>query len=185
VVVVVALLAGVGGGIWVGTHKRMLVERAARDFLLAAKYARITAIERQSPCRIVLDTEGNGFALAIYRLDEETGQTVQVPLRDSYFKRPVDFARGVEFEDIQIMAIRAGEMTEDDEEKTIVFLPNGTAQSAVIQIGNGKSRYTVSICAATGKAKVQLGTVEEVKTATIDLDEEREGIGRSELEIRR
>ncbi len=43
VVVIIALIASVGGGIYVGTYKRMLVEKAARDFVLAAKYATIPA----------------------------------------------------------------------------------------------------------------------------------------------
>ena len=174
VVVIVALLAGVGGGIYVGTYKSMSVKKAARDFLFAAKYARMTAVERQSPCMIELDTERNQFALTIYALDEETGRTEPVPLRDFFFKKPVELAGGVEFEDIQIMPVGMAEVTEaeEDEVRTIAFLPDGTAQSAVVQIGNGKNHYTASICAATGRAKVQIGTAEEVITRTIDLDEE-------------
>jgi len=172
VVVVIALLAGVGGGIFVGTYKRMLAERSARDFVLAAKYARITAIERQSPCKMVLDTENNGFALVVYGLNEETGQTEQVPLRDSYFKKAVEFPGGVEFEDIQITPIDPGRVTDAEDKETIVFSPNGTAQSAVIQIGDGENHYAVSICGATGKTRVHFGTAEEVETRTIDLDEE-------------
>jgi hypothetical protein len=59
-----------------------------------------------------------------------------------------------------------------DEQRAIVFSPNGTAQSAIIQIGDGKNHYTVSICAATGKAKMHFGTAEKVEVSTIDLDRE-------------
>ena len=55
----------------------MLANKSARDFLLAAKYARITAIERQSPCRMVLDTENSGFWLLTSAFNEESGQTEQ------------------------------------------------------------------------------------------------------------
>jgi len=55
---------------------------------------------------------------------------------------------------------------------TIIFLPDGTAQSAVVQIGDEKTHYTVSINAATGKAKLVSGTVENVKVSTVDLDAE-------------
>jgi len=175
VVVIITLLAGVGGGICVGTYRRMLVKKSARDFVLAAIHARMTAIEQQSPCRIELDTDRNGFALVGYGFNEQTSQTESAaggPLTDSYFKKPVEFAGGVEFEHIQITPTGTPEATEVDEDRTIVFLPNGTAQLAVVQIGDGKSHYTVGICAATGRAKMQFGTAEEIEIGTVDLDEQ-------------
>jgi Tfp pilus assembly protein FimT len=178
VAAIIALLAGVGGGIYVGTYRRMLVERAARDFLLAAKHARITAIERQTPCTMVLDSNSNGFALVVYAFDEETGRTAQVPLRDSYFKKPVEFPGDVRFEHAQIVPISPQRETKTREEGMIVFFPNGTAQSAAIQIGDGRNHYTVAICAATGRAKVTLGTAENVIIGTIDLDEARGNVRR-------
>ena len=74
VVAILALLAGAGGGIYIGTYKRMLVEKAARDFFVAAKHARITAIERQSQCKMELDTANNRFWLVVDEFNEETGQ---------------------------------------------------------------------------------------------------------------
>ena len=49
VITIIALLAGIGGGFHIGTYKRMLVEKTARDLFLAAKYARIMAIENRNP----------------------------------------------------------------------------------------------------------------------------------------
>jgi len=171
VVVIIALIASVGGGIHVGTYKKELVEKAARNFLLAAKYARIIAVERQSPCKIELDTANSGFWLVIDELDEESGQVEHLIVRDLYFK-PVKFGGDVKFEKIQITPAYLAEVFETYEEGTIVFLPNGTAQSAVVQIGDGKNHYTASISAATGRAKMYFGTAEQVKIGTIDLDEE-------------
>jgi len=172
VVIIISLLAGLGSGIYVGTHKRMLVEKAARDFVLTAQYARIMAIEKQHQYKIQLDAANNGFLLATTQLEEEGEQTEQVIVKNS-FCRPVEFEGEVMFEDIQITPIGLETTTEDDEEEqTIVFSPNGTAQSAVIQIGDGKTHYTVSIFAATGKAKVYFGTSEEVEVGVIDLDAE-------------
>jgi len=170
VVVIIALIAGVSGGIYVGTYKNMLAKKSARDFLLAAKYARITAIEQQRPCKIELDTANNGFGLVIDRLNEEAGQTEQVMLRDYYFK-PVKFDGDVKFEDVRIKSADLEEFSGADEQRTIVFSPDGTAQSAVVQIGDGKNHYTVSISTATGKARMLRGTAGEVKVDTIDLDE--------------
>jgi len=172
VVAVIVLLAGIGGGFYVGTYKRMVAERAARDFWFAAKYARITAIERQFPCELELDADNNQFSLLVYEFNEETEQTEKIPLRDSYSK-PVRFSGDVKFEDIVITPLGLGEGAGTSEGKTIVFSPNGTTQSAVVQIGDGKNHYTVSICAATGKATVHFGMAKDAKTDTVvDLDEE-------------
>jgi prepilin-type N-terminal cleavage/methylation domain-containing protein len=168
VITIIALIAGVGGGFYIGTYKRMLVEKAARDFFLAAKYARIMAIERQKPYRIELDTTNGGFHLAFDQLNEETEQTEQTIVRDLYSK-PVEFDDAVKFENIQIIPL--GSET-SDEQTVIVFLPNGTAQSAVIQIGDGENHYTINTYAATGKAKVYPGTAKEAEITTVDLDKE-------------
>jgi len=166
VVAIIAIVSSVGVGFYAGTFGRMQVERAARDFLLTARYGRIKAIEQQSQCKIELDVANGGFWLVVDQLNEETEQTEQTIVRDFYSK-PVEFVGAVKFEDIQITPLGS---QSSDEQTTIVFSPNGTSQSAVIQIGNGKNHYTVSICAATGRATVYQGTSEEVKTKTIDLD---------------
>jgi prepilin-type N-terminal cleavage/methylation domain-containing protein len=171
VVVAVALLAAVGVPICMGTYKKMQVEKAARNVLFAARYARMTAIELQSPCRLVLDAQERALGLTVHVPDEVTGRTEWVPFRDSCFKGPLEFEAGVEFEDIQIAPRGAQYVADADDEQTILFLPNGTAQTALVQVGNGKTRRTVSVCAATGRAKLYLGGAENVEIRTTDLDE--------------
>ena len=168
VITLIALIASVGSGFYVGTYRRMLVEKTTRDFFLAAKYARIMAIERQKQYRIELDTANGGFYLATNQLNQETEQTEQTIVRDLYSK-PVEFDGAVKFENIQITPIGS---ESSDEQTAIVFSPNGTAQSAVIQIGDGENHYTINIYAATGKAAVQPGTAQEIKMTTVDLDQE-------------
>lgn len=172
VVVMISLLAGLGGGIYMGTYKKMLVEKAARDFVLTAEYARIMAIEKQRQYKIQLDIANNGFYLATTQFDEETEQTEQAIVRNS-FCRPVEFVGEVTFEGIQITPTGLEATTDEDDEQSIVFSPNGTAQSAIIQIGDSKTHYTVSISAATGKVKIYFGTSENVEIGVIDLDAER------------
>jgi prepilin-type N-terminal cleavage/methylation domain-containing protein len=89
VIVIISLLAGLGGGVYTGTYKRMLVEKAARDFLLTAKYARVMAIEKQRQYKILLDAANSKFYLSTTQLDEESGQTEQVIVKDP-FCRPVE-----------------------------------------------------------------------------------------------
>lgn len=169
VVVIIALVGSVGGGLYVGTYKRTLVEKAARGFLLTAKYARIISIEKQCQYKIQLDVENGGFCLATTLWNEETEQT-QLEVVKDFYCRPVQFEGDVKFENIQITPINSEAETE--EQQTIVFSPNGTAQSAVVQIGDGKTHYSISISAATGKAAMYFGTVEDVKIGSIDLDAE-------------
>ncbi len=169
VVVLIALLAGAGGGMMLGTYKNMLAKKAARDFLLAANYARILAVERQKPCRMQLDAINNRILLMIDTVNLQTGEIEQVAIRDEYFK-PVSFGRDVKFEHIKIESNEL-EQTEDRQNRTITYYPNGTSQSAVVQIGDGKNHYTASILAATGKAKIDFGTAENITIGSIDLDE--------------
>ena len=172
VVIIISLLGGLGGGLYVGTYKKLLVKKAARDFFMTAKYARIMAIEKQRQYKIVLDTANNGFHLITTQLDEEGGQTEQMIVRDSFCK-PVAFEDEIGFEDIQITPISLVTETEEDEdEQSIVFSANGTAQLAAIQIGNGRTHYTITISSATGKAKVYEGISEDVEVGVIDLDAE-------------
>jgi prepilin-type N-terminal cleavage/methylation domain-containing protein len=172
VIVIISLLAGLGGGVYTGTYKRMLVEKAARDFLLTAKYAKIMAIEKRRPYKMLLDMANNRFYLSTTQWDEESGQTEQIVVKDP-FCRPVEFTGNVRFEDIRITPIGL-ETTEETEEgeQSIIFSPNGTAQTAVVQIGDDKTHYTISVFAATGKAKIYFGTSENIEVRVIDLDAE-------------
>ena len=54
VVSIIALMAGASGAMYFGTYKRMLVEKAAKEVLLAAKYARVIAVEKQTRYKMVL-----------------------------------------------------------------------------------------------------------------------------------
>lgn len=170
VVIIISLIAGVGGGLYMGTYNSLLVKKAARDLVLTAKYARIMAIENQRPYEIRLDAANNGFSLTTTGWNEQTGQTEQTTVRDVYCK-PVEFEGNVIFEDIQVAPVSSESAAPTDEQQeVVVFSPNGTAQLAVVQIGDGKNHYTVTINAATGKATMYFGTAEEVNVNTIDLD---------------
>lgn len=176
VVALVALFASVGRGIYVGTYKSMLVKKAARDLFLAAKYARILAIEEQRQCSVQLDSENNRFVVMIEKAGENGEENKQVIVKNSYCK-PVEFGGDVKFEVIEIKSVNPLELWGIDEQKVIVFSPDGTAQTAVIQVGDGKSHMTVEVAAATGKAKLRAGLAKDVKTRTIDLDNHRLGYG--------
>ncbi len=174
VVVIIGLVTGTGAGLYVGTFKKMQVEKAAYDFFLTAKYARLMAVEKQNQYRMVLDLTNKGFYLTTVLWDEESGQAQQGIVKD-YYCKPVQFQGDVVFESVEI--VPNGLETESvgsvgEEQKMITFSANGTAQSSVVQIGDGKTHYSISISPATGRAKMFFGTAENVKVGTTDLDAE-------------
>ncbi len=174
VVLIIGLIAGSGTGLYVGTFKKLRVQRAAYDLLYAAQYGRIMAIEHSNRCTLVLDVSNNAFWLTTLQLDEEGEQVAEQIVRDPFCK-PVQLEGNVTFEDLQISLGTIQTQEEDAEnevQQNIVFSPDGSAQTAAIQIGNGKTHYTVGINAATGRARLYSGTTEKVKVTSTDLDME-------------
>ncbi len=169
VVLIIGLIAGSGTGLYVGTYQKLRVQRAAYDFFLTAQYARIMAIERASRYTMQLDAATNAFVLTTLEPNEEGEPATEQIVKDPYCK-PVQFAGNIVFEDVQVA--QSATDTDSENQQTVVFSPNGSAQTAVVQIGNGKTHYTISISAATGRAKLYYGTTENVKVTTTDLDQE-------------
>jgi prepilin-type N-terminal cleavage/methylation domain-containing protein len=178
VVAIMALLAGVGGGLYRGAVQGMLVKKSAREFYLAARYARMMAIEKQRPYKIVLNTENNTYSVVSENINEQTGQA-EVQVVKNYYMKPVKFKGDIKFENIQIFSgqssFGSGESGQagfgsDNPVKSIVFLPNGTALASTVQIGDGKTHYTASVCPSTGRVKVYSGSSENVESQVIDLD---------------
>ena len=170
VIALIALLAGLGGGIYKGTFEGVLVKKAARDFYLTARYARMLAIEQQKPFRIEISTETNTFALVEDKYDEQTGEIKKVVIQN-YYVRPVVLEGDVKIEDVKVFSsLSSEEPLEQEEGRSITFFPNGTAQRSIIQIGDGRSHYTASISSSTGKVKLRFGQEEDVESHVIDLD---------------
>lgn len=167
VIAIIAVAGGAGIGLYAGSSQRFKLEKTARDFLITAKYARILAIEKQREYKIQLDSENGGFALSTIEWNESSGEFEQTVV-DDYYCKPVQFEGAIQFEDVKV----AGDSETDgeDAEASIAFSPDGSAQAVVVQIGDGKTHYTISISAATGKAKMHLGEVEDAEIGTIDLD---------------
>lgn len=171
VVLIIGLIAGSGSGLYVGTFKKLRAQRAAYDLLLTAQYGRILAIEQNIRCTLVLDAANNGFWLTRLQQDPEGEEVGEQVVRDPYCK-PVQLEGGITFEDIKIVAgiLVQEEESESESQQNIVFSPDGSAQTAAIQIGNGRISYTVGISAATGRAKLYFGTTDKVKVTSTDLD---------------
>ena len=170
VISLIALIAGMGAGLYKQNYESMLCRTSARNFLLAAKYARILAIQRQQPCKLMLDPNQTAYALVIEQNVSQDEQPTELIVRNIYFK-PVVFPGAVRFEEVQIARTTTDEDSEDVQQEQIIFSSDGTAQPATIQIGDGLNHYTASINPATGKTKIRQGTIEDQEQAEIvDLD---------------
>ena len=76
------------------------------------------------------------------------------------------------FEVVNIATLAAESTSDEEPQQRIVFRPDGSAESAVVQFGDGDTQYTVAILASTGKANLTVGTADEVNVAVIDLDQQ-------------
>ena len=171
VVAIISILAGVGGPVYTNTYRKMLVEKAARGFLLTAQYGRIMAIEQQREYRIFLDLEGNAFYLGTTAWSEEAEEIQESIVRD-YYCKPLEMEGSVKFEDIQVLPTGTETEYVGDEEQgaSILFRPDGTAQAAIVQIGDDKTHFAIAISPATGRAKITSGTSDQISIGVVDLD---------------
>jgi prepilin-type N-terminal cleavage/methylation domain-containing protein len=168
VIVLMSLLAGLGGGMYAGSYKRLLVEKAAKGLYVMARYARIAAIEHQRPYHLQLDQENKRYWLVTMEQDPNTLEGVE-QIVNNPFCRPGTLASGVNFEAIQIETVAADD-PDAQEQASLTFMPNGTAKTATIQVGNGTVHYSIGISSATGKATLMAGDALDIQSLTIDLD---------------
>jgi len=171
VVALIALIASASGNLAYGTYRKMLVEKGARGVYLAAKYARLLAVERQTHCRLMLDQDNRSFFLTMGDADMADDQSSMKPVLDACC-RPTQFGDGVKFEEIKIVSSLQADLQGETLSQSIVFYPDGTADTAAVQIGDGKNHYAVYVSAATGKARLRLGQAREMPLETVDLDME-------------
>jgi prepilin-type N-terminal cleavage/methylation domain-containing protein len=164
-VLVIGMLALVGGGLYVGSWHKRLLEKNAKELLLAAKYARITAIEQQTPCHLRLDRQKGRFWLAQRVAGSEEDAMIKNP-----YARPRQLADGVLFENIRIQSRSEDVPDSGGEGDTIVFSPDGTADQAAIALGDGRSRFVIRVSPDNAKTVLQTDPQKQAENPVIDLD---------------
>ena len=163
VAVLIALLFSVGIASYGRTFNRWAVEQNARQLYMAAKSARLYAVEYQQDCTLVLDRENGQFFLMTNGLNDDAADE-EIMLVSNPWSRKVVLQNHVSFEAVKI----AGR--DEDIEGGVVFRPDGTADNAAIQLGDGKVHYTVMVNGGTSRAHLLEGEAEELQTDQIDLD---------------
>ncbi len=167
VAALIALLFSVGVASYGRTFNQWAVEQNARQLYMAAKSARLYAVEHQRDCTLVLDQKNGQFFLIIEKLNDDTREE-ETTLVSTPWSRKVKLQSNVLFETIKI----AGQY--ETIEGGIVFRPDGTADHAAIQLGNGKAHYTVMVNGGTSRARLLEGEAEDLRTDQIDLDKREE-----------
>ena len=167
VVALISLLAGGAGFISYNSFQKLQVERTARDIMLLAKFARIRSIEVNYPVELYFDIDGQRFFLrdvdGNYSSEDEDGDIVNNP-----YAKIHQMPDGVGIESLNILP-----QMEDFEASIptkIVFMPEGTADTAVVQVGDGRNHCTIQVSPATGRAKFFNGAADDIVPLVVDLD---------------
>ena len=171
VIALLSLMAGLGAPKLSGSFDRLKLDKAAKELLMMAQYARMMAIDQQKQYNLIIDESNYTFYLETSGTDENGNQIGEVVVYDAFCK-PITLEGDIAFEDIQVTPIGLGTTGDYEESEILAFLPDGTSQLAIIQIGNGQMHYSLSINPATGKAKLYPGTADSVEITTRDLDTE-------------
>ena len=130
------------------------VMRVGRELYLTAKYARAAAVQSGQKVELVVDDKQGRFWL-VKKNGGEDEQGEQV-IADSY-SRMYELAGPMKIERFKT-----------DGQKCL-FYPDGGAEPALVQIGDGKSSITVLVN-ALGRTRLLRGVVDDVETGRVDLD---------------
>ena len=170
-IVIMTILTGIGASMLTGTNQQLQVQKAANSLLVMSQYARMSAIEEQRAYKLYIDKANNEFYLLTTLFDEETQVAEEIVVEDSLVA-PVILEGSVIIEDVRIISNDYYSGSTASDQYIITFAPEGTSQTAVVQVGDEKTNYTLSINEVTGKAKLINGTIDDVKIDTIDIDAE-------------
>ncbi len=143
------------------TWKHWALRQDAQRFYLAARYARVLAIESQRPCVLMVVPEEKAYYIVQSVEGEEEIAVVSNMLhRSSKLDDSVSFDR--------FAAVQTG-LTGDV--SGITFRPDGSADAALVQLTNGERSFTIQISAATAQATLLSGATDSYELDQIDLDD--------------
>ncbi len=171
VIAILVMTAGVSGVYYVGTYRKTALKSAARNLLLMGKYARIHAIEEGRSCQLQVDSLQKQFYLleSVSDVAEQADETVLV---SNPYCRKTTLKTGIEFEFVQVQSVTRDDEVEWNSGSEIYFYPDGSCDSAVIQLGNGRHSLTAVFSSAYAKIKIYEGTADTIVDGmqVIDLD---------------
>jgi len=171
VVVILALVAGFSGSYYMGTYKKESLRTSAKALLLMGKFARMYAIEQGRTCQLRLDGVGKRFYLVGPVFDVSSQTKKQKSIRNPYCRKKI-LGDGIEFEFVDIAPALGESEAALDDNNCIHFYPDGSCDSAVVQMGNGRHSMTALFSSAYAKITVFEGVADDIEDTLrlIDLD---------------
>lgn len=157
----IALLTTAAFVSYAQTWKHWALRQNAQRFYLAARYARVLAIESRRSCQLVIEPDSK-----TYYIVQTTAENEQAARVSNVWHRPARLDDAVSFEHVAVLQSGTAGAPEG-----ITFRPEGSADAALVQLGNGERYYTVQISAATARARLFSGAIEEYQPDQIDLDD--------------
>jgi type II secretion system protein H len=136
--------------------------QTAQQIALTAKTARAQAVQSGQPCRLLFDRE-NRRVFLLTSLEEDS-------LSAENILPSVQLPGSISFEQILILD------QEQPDTLSVQFQPNGSAQTAVIQLTDGKNHAAVTIYQVTGRVKLTDGELTALLLDRIDLDQEQTAV---------
>ena len=171
VIIILVLLAGFSGAYYVGTYKKASLKSAARNLLLMGRYARLRAIEDGQACRLYLDNAHRQLYVVVPVFDA-VSQTQKQTIVSNPYCRKMTLDNGIEFEYVDVTPAMGESETGGDSDGCINFYPDGSCDSAVVQMGNGRHSMTAVFSSAYARIKIYEGSMNIVEAGmqVVDLD---------------
>jgi len=182
VTALIGLLSGMTIMRYVKMGTQTLLTNQTRQIYLAAKYARITAVEKQKSYVLMLDQTGRQIvvgplpqeqtassetaalstpAVSQASVAQEPTETEPSVVKNAYV-RPVVLNDKLMIEQFLV----DGQTTAQSQ---CIFYPDGTAQGCVIQLGDGLHHASVLVT-QTGRARLKMEAAKQIQTGRVDLD---------------
>lgn len=171
VVVILSLAAGFSGSYYMGTYKKESLRTSAKALMLMGRFARMYAIEQGRTCQLHMDDVQKQFYL-VGPVFDASSQTKEQKIVSNPYCRKKTLGNGIEFEFVDIQPALGESQTERYGNNCIFFYPDGSCDSAVVQMGNGRQSMTTLFSSAYAKIRVFEGVAGEIEDdlRLIDLD---------------
>jgi prepilin-type N-terminal cleavage/methylation domain-containing protein len=170
-----ALLTAAAFITYAQTWRHWALRQNAQKFYLTARYARVLAIESQRACQLVINPDSKTYYIvqepekigqAVLRNEPVSLGTGQASMVSNLWHHPTKLDDAVSFDRVLTLQTVSTGLPGG-----ITFRPDGSADAAMVQLGNGDRFYTVQISAATARVTLVAGAAEFFEPDQIDLDD--------------
>lgn len=182
VTVLIALFAGMSIMRYAKMGSQTILTNQIRQVYLAAKYARIAAVEKQKSYVLRLAPTGRQIVVGPLQQEDAILADPQEPSASSVSQAAIAeeaaasepavvknaYVKPIIIDDklmIEQFLVDGQSMLQSQ----CVFYPDGTAQGCVIQLGDGFRHASVFVT-QTGRARLKMEAAQQIQTGRVDLD---------------